>query len=180
MAPHPRFNFAYAPGEVVQLSKRLPKLIIRFYDFSESLIDKNDIYRLKRPKFQHDIDSIIEFERAWIGYSCLAYNEHSKNYEWGKIIGKINYERQFVVEYPNGQQIIQTGYLIFISKTSNETLRTTLLMSLSKNVNFLDFNHNKAEINYKPSLNQIENKDEKTVNFSGYTRYISVFNFISN
>jgi len=84
IAQHPKFSFAYAPGEICRLPSDTSKLIIRFYDFSECLVNKNDTYKLApREKFEHDVASIIQLENYWIGRNVLAFNTNTQAYEWG-------------------------------------------------------------------------------------------------
>lgn len=85
VAQHPKFTFAYAPGEVCRLPSDTSKLIIRFYDFSECLVSKEGIYRLNpRAKFENDVANIIQIENYWVGRNVLAYNSNTQGYEWGK------------------------------------------------------------------------------------------------
>jgi hypothetical protein len=80
---HPHYEFSYAPGQIIQISNDSSKFLIRFYDFVENVIFKEEVYKLPRIKFQLDVDSIIELEKRWIGQTVVARNNISKAYELG-------------------------------------------------------------------------------------------------
>lgn len=84
VAQHPKYTFAYAPGEVCRLPSDTSKLIVRFYDFAECLVSKDGIYRLEpRAKFESDVAKIIQTENYWVGRNVLAFNVNNRAYEWG-------------------------------------------------------------------------------------------------
>jgi hypothetical protein len=86
VARHPVFYFAYAPGQVVRQSNEdSSKLIIRFADFTEHSIERGEMHKIDKWKFQYDIDSIKNIESKWVGNAqCLAYNFDTKSAEPGK------------------------------------------------------------------------------------------------
>lgn len=142
VAQHPKFSFAYAPGEVCRLPSDTSKLIVRFYDFAECLVAKEGIYRLvPRAKFEADCTDIIQIENYWVGKNVLAFNSTNREYEWGKyndvffflksefvcdcflfllikgkILGRIKNQRQMLIQWRDGQQTFQNVYYIFTSK----------------------------------------------------------------
>lgn len=85
VAQHPKFSFAFAPGEICRLPNDTSKLIVRFYDFAECLVDKSNVYRVaSRTKFEHDVADIIRIENFWVGRNVFAFNTNTRAYEWGK------------------------------------------------------------------------------------------------
>ena len=83
IALHPNFEFAYAPAEIVRDPNDGVRYIVRFYDFSESTVEKQNIYKLDLFRFQYDVDSIVNIEKSWVGETVLAFNNRTKLYEWG-------------------------------------------------------------------------------------------------
>lgn len=130
MAEHPKFKFVYAPGEIRRLDRYQNKIIIRFYDFSECLIEQRKIYTINRDKFESDINSIIRLENAWIGHKVLTYNFYTKSYDWGKILRRALNHRQFLVEWSDGRQSIHCAYLMFVKK--NKTYENFISNDRSK------------------------------------------------
>ena len=87
VALHPYFAYgAYAPGEIVKIlktSENEDKYVIRFYDFTENAVERKYIFKLDRDRFQHDINTIISYEKSWIGHSVIALNSRTNCFEWG-------------------------------------------------------------------------------------------------
>lgn len=151
VAQHPKFSFAYAPGEVCRLPSDTSKLIVRFYDFAECLVAKEGVYRfVPRAKFEADCADIIQIENYWVGKNVLAFNSTNREYEWGKrnkynilsesyllytsvsiimfilkgkILGRIKNQRQMLIQWRDGQQTFQNVYYIFTSKDQRNSSR---------------------------------------------------------
>ncbi|CAF0714125.1 unnamed protein product [Brachionus calyciflorus] len=116
LAKHPKFRFVFAPGEIRRLDKYQNKLIIRFYDYSECLIEIVNIYKISREKFEFDINSVIKLENAWIGHEVFAYNFYTRSYDWGRIIRRVLNHRQFVIEWSDKRQSVHCAYFLFVAK----------------------------------------------------------------
>ena len=105
VAVHPYFEFgAYAPGEVVKIlvnPDNEERFVIRFYDFTENVVEKKNVYKLPKERFQHDINTIITIEKGWIGRSVMAYNNRTACYEWG-IYSKLDLKFVFKNEFHSG------------------------------------------------------------------------------
>lgn len=119
---HPQYEFSYAPGQIVQVSNDLNKLLVRFYDFSEGVIQRQEVYKLPRIKFQIDVNSIIEKEKEWIGKLVVARNNFSKVYELGKVVSRVGNSRQYTIEWSNGKQSIQNVIHMFGELTRNPAI----------------------------------------------------------
>lgn len=122
VALHPHYEFSYAPGQIVKVSSDMTKLIVKFYDFVEAVVLRNECYKLPRVKFQYDIDKIIELEKRWIGQTVVARNNYSNVYELGKIVSRVGNGRQYTVEWSNGKQSIQHANHIFGKYTRNQKI----------------------------------------------------------
>jgi len=103
IARHPTFRFAYAPGEII--AEKKSKLIIRFYDYWQAYIERIDVYKLHLCKFEHDVKSILNYEKKWLGFNILAYNNRSKLFEKGKLVKRVGTNRQFLVEFIDNDQV---------------------------------------------------------------------------
>ena len=88
VALHPEFEFSYAPGQIVKVSNDLSQVIIRFYDFVESIVKLNEVFKLHRLKYQVDIENIVNLEKKLIGKTVVARNDYSNVYELGMFFNK--------------------------------------------------------------------------------------------
>lgn len=84
VALHPQYEYSYAPGQLVEVSHDRKRILVRFYDYSESVVSKEEVYKVSRAKFQSDVNMIIQLERKWIGQVVVARNDHTRTYEYGK------------------------------------------------------------------------------------------------
>lgn len=85
MALHPKYEFSYAPGQIVRVSSDMNKLLVKFYDFEEAVIVRNEVYKLPRLKFQLDVTNIINLEKRWVGQPVVARNNFTNVYELGTL-----------------------------------------------------------------------------------------------
>jgi hypothetical protein len=122
IALHPHYEFSYAPGQIVQISNDLNKILVRFYDFVEGVILREEVYKMAKVKFQLDVNAIIDLEKRWIGQTVVARNNYSNVYELGKVIERIGNGRQYTIEWSNGSQSIQNAVHIFGTYTKNPSL----------------------------------------------------------
>lgn len=83
LALHPHYELSYAPGQVVLTQNDKSKVTVRFYDYIESIMSSEDVFKLHILKFQTDIDQINYMESKWIGQSVLARNNETGLYEPG-------------------------------------------------------------------------------------------------
>ena len=84
LALHPHYELSYAPGQVVLTQNDKSKVTVRFYDYIESVMSSEDVFKLHILKFQTDIDNINYMESKWIGQSVLARNNETGIYQPGK------------------------------------------------------------------------------------------------
>ena len=85
VALHPKYEFSYAPGQIVRVSSDMSKLLVKFYDYEESVVVRNEVYKLPRLKYQLDVTNIINLEKRWIGQTVIARNTYSNVYEIGNL-----------------------------------------------------------------------------------------------
>lgn len=83
VALHPQYEFSYAPGQIVKISSDSTKLLIKFYDYLETVVYRKEVFKLPRIKFQLDVNNIINLEKKWIGETVVARNNYTKVYELG-------------------------------------------------------------------------------------------------
>lgn len=119
VALHPEYAFSYAPGQIVKVADDLTKVVVRFYDFVEAVVFREDVYKLNRLKFERDVNAIIELEKRWVGQTVVARNNYSNVYELGKVISRVGHGRQYTIEWANGRQSIQKANHIFGEFTRN-------------------------------------------------------------
>ena len=124
----------YAPGVVLKITNSA-NVLIRFYDGFESVVNKEDIYKIPLVKFEHDVDNITNLENRWIGQTVIARNPFTYVYELGllfatlivylhdclfvftnlgKIKERIGNGRQYAIEWSEKDKVsIQTANHIF-------------------------------------------------------------------
>ena len=83
IALHPHYEFSYAPGQIIQIPGGQSKLMVRFYDYTEDLVHREEVFKLHILKFQHDVDYINNCESKWIGLNVLARNNDANTYTSG-------------------------------------------------------------------------------------------------
>jgi len=111
VALHPYYEFSYAPGQIVQVSNDMEKIMVRFYDYVEEVVVRRDAYRLNHLKYQADVESVV------------ARNTFSNVYEVGRIVKRVgDIGRQYVVEWSNGKQSLQNSNHIFGSDTRRASI----------------------------------------------------------
>jgi len=71
-ALHPDYSCSYAPGVIVGVSPDQLSFTVDLYDGSQTLIPRQEVYRLSQAKHQGDVQYIHEREEAWIGVACVA------------------------------------------------------------------------------------------------------------
>ncbi len=119
IAKHPKYKFAYAPGEVISYHNNPRKLMIRYYDYSEGFPDKQDVYSIRKSKFERDINYILALELKWIGVDIYGVNNNTKRFERGKIVNRIHLNRQFSIVWSDGKESIQNAYNLFMARSKN-------------------------------------------------------------
>lgn len=119
VALHPQYSFSYAPGQVVKVSNDLTRMVIRFYDFVEDIVFREDVYKLDRLKFQMDVNAIIELEKRWVGQTVVARNNYTSVYELGRVVDRVGHGRQYTIEWSNGKRSLQNSNHIFGVYTRN-------------------------------------------------------------
>lgn len=119
VALHPNYAFSYAPGQVIQFKDNFDRITVRFYDFHEAEVARENVYKLHRLKLQLDIENIIELEKLWVGRVVVARNTYSNNYELGKILNRVGNGRQYTIEWSNGRTSLQNANHIFGELTRN-------------------------------------------------------------
>lgn len=114
IALHPDYELSYAPGQVVKLGNDMTRVLVKFYDFVEQVVPRDQVYKLNKSKFQSDVNEIIILERELVGKTVVARNNLSHVYELGKIVSQNgNVGSQYVIEWANGKQSIQNANHIF-------------------------------------------------------------------
>ncbi len=123
VALHPYYEFSYAPGQIVQVSNDMEKIMVRFYDYVEAVVVRRDAYRLNHLKYQADVELINRLEKEKVGKSVVARNTFSNVYEVGRIVKRVgDIGRQYVVEWSNGKQSLQNSNHIFGSDTRRASI----------------------------------------------------------
>lgn len=124
IALHPEYEYSYAPGHVIRISDDGNKIHVRFYDFVESVVLRQEAYKTAKVKLQADIDEIIKLEERWVGETVVARNTFSNLYELGRIKNRVKggLGRMYTIEWSSGKQSIQNSTHIFGKYTRNPAI----------------------------------------------------------
>ncbi len=95
MALHPHYEFSYAPGQVISISNDLSQILVRFYDYVESIVVREEAYKINKIKYQSDVELINRKEKEKVGKTVVARNNRSNVYELG-ISKFINFNSSFL------------------------------------------------------------------------------------
>jgi hypothetical protein len=90
--------------------------MIRYYDFSEGFPDKQDVYAIKKTKFEHDVKAIVSLEKKWIGVRVYGVNSLTKRFEYGLIKDRVHLNRQFQMLWSDGKETIQNAFNLFLAR----------------------------------------------------------------
>jgi hypothetical protein len=85
VALHPNYALNYAPGVVLKIASN-SSVLIRFYDGFESIVNKDEVYKIPLVKFEYDVDNITSLENRWVGQTVIARNPFTYVYELGNMM----------------------------------------------------------------------------------------------
>ncbi len=119
---HPDYESSYAPGQVEKISDDQNKILVKFYDFVEAVLIRQEVFKLPTIKFQIDVDMIIKLEEKWVGEVVVARNNLTNVYELGTVKSRVGKGRQYVIEWSRGEDSIQNANHIFGQHTRRPAL----------------------------------------------------------
>jgi hypothetical protein len=118
LALYNSFNQSYAPGHILTINNY--QILVQFFDKSEKMVNKKDVFLLNRQKYESDAFFIDKMSSKLVGEIVIARNNSSRLYEFAKIVSKLDKNSLFLVEYAFQKQAIQepTHIFSFRNKTS--------------------------------------------------------------
>lgn len=119
LALYNSFNQSYAPGHILMINNH--QILVEFFDTSEKMVNKKDVFPLNPQKYENDAFFINKMNSKRVGEIVIARNNSSRLYEFAKIVSKLDKNSMFLVEYAYQKQAIQEPVHIFSFK--NKTSR---------------------------------------------------------
>lgn len=136
IALHSAYSFSYAPGLIIRISNDLT-LLIRFYDGVESIVNKEEVYKIPLFKFEFDVEQIVQYEKRWIGETVVARHSFNHVYELGKIKERIGNGRQYAIQWSDNRVSVETATHIFGRYTHQPSIGVNEYVIASQNGNYL-------------------------------------------
>ena len=80
VAKHPHHELGYAPGHTETVDTVRQTVKVRFFDGQQAVVQRVDVYRLPRDKYQHDVTQIQQRRQAMLGLSVVARDDETGEY----------------------------------------------------------------------------------------------------
>ena len=84
VALHPDYPYSYAPGTITGTAESGRSFTVETYDGCQSLLPREELYRLSQSKHQSDVEGITERERKWVGQAVIARQDKDGLYYPGQ------------------------------------------------------------------------------------------------
>ena len=83
VALHPNYTYSYAPGRIIKSSNDNENFLIKFFDNTEDLVHKNEVFKLDVLRFKKGMNTINYYETSWKGLKVIARNSETNTFETG-------------------------------------------------------------------------------------------------
>ncbi|XP_041359288.1 uncharacterized protein LOC121375741 isoform X2 [Gigantopelta aegis] len=100
VAAYPAYCLSYAPGQVV---RDLPdkSMEVRFYDFEEGTVSKDQVFKLSQHKYRYDVEDIHRCENRWVGTAAVVRNDVTGVYVLANVKEKDRVGQNYTIEWPD-------------------------------------------------------------------------------
>ena len=83
VAEYPDYVLSYAPGKVVKVFPNL-SMKVCFYDFKESTVFRDQVFKLTEFKYKYDVTGVRQREQTWVGQPAVIRDDQTGVYELGE------------------------------------------------------------------------------------------------
>nr|XP_039272786.1 von Willebrand factor A domain-containing protein 3B-like isoform X1 [Styela clava] len=100
VALHPSYLHSYAPAIVLTVENL--KYYVKFYDDSESVLPREEVYLITNLKYEDNIAYIDQCEQRWEGQAVVARNDADGLYHLAFCKRRIGRTRRFTLQWSDG------------------------------------------------------------------------------
>jgi hypothetical protein len=72
IAQHPDFEYSYCPGKAARSPSYRDSVHVKFYDGSEAVVSREEVYPISRDKYRADVEYIRRKEEDLVGQVVVA------------------------------------------------------------------------------------------------------------
>ncbi|WAR00111.1 VWA3B-like protein [Mya arenaria] len=112
IAPHPKYVFSFAPGEVLQTYAN-QNVKVEFYDGNIADLPSDGVYRVSKAKYNQTVDYIKRKEKDLHGKSVVARDDSTGVYKLGVVDSRVGLGQQYYICWLDGDMSKQNGHHIF-------------------------------------------------------------------
>ncbi|OCT95321.1 von Willebrand factor A domain-containing protein 3B [Xenopus laevis] len=109
---HPLHEGSYCPGVVLKVMADL-KLVVQYYDKTEDLVPREQIYSTTIERFERDTTYIMECEERWVGQPVVARNDTTGTFQLAEVQKCIGNGKQYIICWADGKTARQDIEWIF-------------------------------------------------------------------
>ncbi|KAJ8351781.1 hypothetical protein SKAU_G00232570 [Synaphobranchus kaupii] len=118
---HPLYSDRYCPGVVLTITEDL-QTKLRYYDGSEVLVSREQLFLIPAQKFQTDVAYMLECEERWVGQLVVARSDHTGTYLPAEVRQRVGNGKQYLVRWADGTSAVQDREWIFGKWSRTQTL----------------------------------------------------------
>lgn len=119
IALHPKYQYAYAPGLVVDIEMD-GALRIQFYDGQVAVVPRVECYFIPPLKFENDCNYIRKCEDALIGQAVVCRDNKTGVFHLGAVRDRVSGPRNYLIEWPAHTLDMQNYAFIFGAHTKRQ------------------------------------------------------------
>ncbi|KAH3841158.1 hypothetical protein DPMN_114616 [Dreissena polymorpha] len=112
VAIHPKYEFSYAPGEVLNLHGG-SVIEVEFYDGNIDSVPSSDVYKISKAKYEETVEYIKFKEKQLVGKSVVARDDTTGIYKLGIVDSRVGLGQQYYVKWLDGDMSKQNTHHIF-------------------------------------------------------------------
>ncbi|XP_031752879.1 von Willebrand factor A domain-containing protein 3B isoform X2 [Xenopus tropicalis] len=109
---HPLHEGCYCPGVVLKVMADL-KLVVKYYDKTEDLVPREQVFLTTIERFERDTTYITECEERWVSQPVVARNDTTGTFQLAEVQKRIGNGKQYIICWADGKTARQDIAWIF-------------------------------------------------------------------
>ncbi|KAI1885094.1 hypothetical protein AGOR_G00216650 [Albula goreensis] len=109
---HPLYPERYCPGVVLTITGDL-QVKVRYYDGTEALVFREQIFLIPAQKFERDVAYLLECEERWVGQPVVARRDHTATFHPAEVLRRVGNGKQYRIRWVDGTSVVQDREWIF-------------------------------------------------------------------
>ncbi|KAM4702020.1 von Willebrand factor A domain-containing protein 3B [Discoglossus pictus] len=110
LGPHPLHDGAFCPGVVLEIMPDF-KLVIQYYDHTENVVLREQLYLTSPERYERDTANISECEERWVGQPVVARNDETGTFHLAEVRKRVG--TKYVISWADGKTVTQDITWIF-------------------------------------------------------------------